>query len=93
MRWTHWAILTVLIASAGCCRWCEHWCPNHPAAAAYCPQPCQPCQPCCCVPCCPPGTMGGVAPHYQPQGVVPTGSMQPQGWQRTYTQPVSNCCE
>ena len=91
-----WAWLAIALAvgtSTGCCRICERWCPPHQSAAApvgY-QQACVP----CCVPCCPQGASG-----YQPAPAPMAPA--PQGWQRTYSQPVGygqpapaamNCCQ
>ncbi|MBL8795490.1 MAG: hypothetical protein JNM56_16415 [Planctomycetia bacterium] len=89
MRWALCAMVLGLVASSGCCRWCERWCAdrNPPAVASY---PQQQCVPCCPVVCCPPG---GAAPAHYPPATAPVPG-QPSSWQRTYTQPVSgNCCQ
>ncbi len=40
MRWGKGIVLAGLLASTGCCWWCDRWCPRSAA--------CQPCAPVCC---------------------------------------------
>ncbi|HYT93116.1 MAG TPA: hypothetical protein VEL76_30640 [Gemmataceae bacterium] len=72
------AALLSLMAGAGCCAWCDRWCPSRASAvpASYAPagQPC--CCPPPCQPCCPTTTTVGTMP---PVAVPPPPA---QGWAR-----------
>ncbi len=60
-NWFGKVVTMALLASTGCCSWCEHHCPH--AAAA--PAACAPVAPVCAPVCCPTGTApsGYVAPQ------------------------------
>jgi hypothetical protein len=64
-RWGGWAVLVALVATTGCCRFCDRWCErqDHPVAGYSQPA----CVPCGSVPvCCPPSS-------YPSGGAVPAG--------------------
>jgi hypothetical protein len=62
-------VVAVLLASSGCCWWCDHWCP-HSQAVAY---PSQACAPCCCS-----GPAYASAPATLPP--VQANAAPPAGW-------------
>ena len=65
--------LLVLPGAIGCCRWCDHWCPQrHDYAAPACTPCCLAPAPCCPAPaytppnnCCPTPPPPPVVAHYQ----------------------------
>jgi hypothetical protein len=57
----------ILSAVTGCCKMCDRWCGERPAAAAC----CQPCTPCCAAPaCCPAPACAPVNPCACPAAVA-----------------------
>lgn len=94
--------ILLTLASTGCCRWCDRWCPQHqqppvaqapmyyaPQAAVAAPVPVQVAQPAanCCVPCCVPCQASPVGAP-QPVPVYPKTNT----WQKQYyTDPGCYC--
>jgi hypothetical protein len=89
--------MIVLMASSGCCRFCDHWC--GPRQQQYVPGP--PAQvvvpaaspvpaggPCCvpCVPCCPTSQFKAPVPQPVPAYVAP----QAGGFQKNFA--PGSCC-
>jgi hypothetical protein len=80
-RCRRWAVVLLVAPLAGCCSWCQRYCPA-PAASSYCvPQCCCP-APACCAP----------ASYSPPPSTAwsPPASPPPAGasWQRS----PQDCC-